>query len=348
MKLISITLLLLLAVSANSITIDILSEHSFPVEMMRWSPIRIDSCQLLESGGMRISTNRTVSSGDSLFNTELWTIVIDSAGCPVSCEVVVLDTPDNRLILSFSQLGGSSEMWIIACTEQNDTVWTCALEGTDEFSNYQAVTNLPDGGYLINSPPDCHSTYTEIQSVSSAGEMIFHYSLGTCYLLDLPGVIGEVSPGVRFLRKTSSGDILAGGTVSQFLTSPNAWFVCLLDGDTGNPRWKTTGYALGMAGVYEAIETSSGLIVAVGATARIVVPEGYPRSAWGLKLPFITVLDCTGAFQKTVVCDLDLADWFYSIIETDPLESEFLIAGEDTTSNELVLLRAIISTEQDN
>ena len=348
MKFISIIFLLLLAVSANSVTIDILSEHSCPVEMMRWSPIRIDSCQFLESGGMRISTNRAVPSGDSLFNTELWTIVIDSAGCPVSCEVVVLDIPDNRLILSFSQLGGSSEMWMIACTEQNDTVWTCALEGTDEFSNYQVVTKLPDGGYLINSPPDCHSTYTEIQSVSSAGEMIFHYSLGTCYLLDLPGVIGEVSPGVRFLRKTSSGDILVGGTVSQFLTSPNAWFVCLLDGDTGNPRWKTTGYALGMAGVYEAIEASSGLIVAVGATARIVVPEGYPRSAWGSKLPFITVLDCTGAFQKTVVCDLDLADWFYSIIETDPLESEFLIAGEDTTSNELVLLRTIILNEQDN
>lgn len=348
MKLISTVLLLLLSTSANSVTIDILSEYSCPVEMMRWSPIRIDSCQLLESGGMRISTDRTVPSGDSLFKTELWTIVIDSAGCPVSSEVLVLDIPDNRLILSFSQLGGSSEMWMIACTEQSDTVWTCPLEGTDEFSNYQVVTKLPDGGYLINSPPDCYSTCTEIQSVSSTGEMIFHYSLGTCYLLDLPGVIGEESPGVMFLKKTSSGDILAGGTVSQFITSPKAWFVCLLDGDTGNPLWKTTGFALGMASVYEAIEASSGLIVAVGATSRIVVPEGYPRSAWGSKLPFIAVLDCTGALQKMVVCDLDLADWFYSIIETDPLECEFLIAGDDTTSNELVLLRAIISTEQNN
>ncbi|MCD4848665.1 MAG: hypothetical protein K8R76_10810 [Candidatus Aegiribacteria sp.] len=48
---------------------------------------------------------------------------------------------------------------MIACTEQNDTLWTCALEGTDEFSNYQAVTKLPDGGYLINSPQTFTSSF---------------------------------------------------------------------------------------------------------------------------------------------------------------------------------------------
>ncbi|NOQ22832.1 MAG: hypothetical protein GQ565_09350 [Candidatus Aegiribacteria sp.] len=104
-----------------------------------------------------------------------------------------------------------------------------------------------------------------------------------------------------------------------------------------------------MAGVYEAIEASSGLIVAVGATSRIVVPEGYNRSAWGSKLPFITILDCTGALQILEVFDhLDLADSFNSVIETDPSECEFLIACDDTTSNELVLLRAIILIEQNN
>ena len=131
-------------------------------------------------------------------------------------------------------------------------------------------------------------------------------------------------------------------------TDPNAWFVCLLDGDTGNPSWKTTGYALGNASIYDAIETSSGLIVAVGATATTIVLEDWNLDAWGPELPFIAVLDDTGALQKLVVCNVDIADMFYSIIETDPLDCEFLITGKDTTSNELVLLRAIIPTDPEN
>ena len=307
---------------------------------MTRSPIRIDSCQFLESGEMRISASRGFP-----FSTESWTIVIDSGGCPVSCVETV---PDNQFILSTSLPGGSSEVWLIACTEQNDTVWTCALEGTDEFSNYQVIKELPDGGYLIGSLSDSHATFTEIQSVSSTGEMICHHSLGSAYLLDLPEPIGEVSPGVRFLWKTSVGDILTGGSVSQFITTPDAWFLCLIEGDTGTPLWKSTGYVLGEASIRQAIETSSGLIVAVGATARSIVPEGAVYSAWGPKLPFIAVMDGTGEFQTLVVTGLDLTDSFHSIIETDPLECGFLIAGEDTSSNELVLLRVIIPFEEDN
>lgn len=40
-----------------------------------------------------------------------------------------------------------------------------------------------------------------------------------------------------------------------------------------------------------------------------------------------------------------MADMFYNIIETNQLECEFLIAGNDRISNELVLLRTIIPTD---
>ncbi|MCD4776795.1 MAG: hypothetical protein K8S15_12185 [Candidatus Aegiribacteria sp.] len=341
MKLITIALLILFSVSAHSVTIDILSEYSCPVEMITSIPVRIDSCQLLESGGLRISASQSVLFNDVEFNYDSWTIVIDSDWCPMSCDRAALD---NSFELSTAQLGGSGEMWLIACAEQGDTLWTCALEGTDEFHVNPFVTEISDGRYLVNNDPDCHSTCTEIQSISAAGEMICHYSLNTDYLLDLPEPIGETAAYVHSLRMTSSGDILIGGAVQQWFTSPVAGFVCLLDGDTGNPLWRNAGYFRGMASVYDAVETSSGHVIAVGTTARSVELEETPRTMWGTELAFIAVLDATGTLQKMVVCDLDIANCFYSIIETDQSECEFLIVGTGSSSYELVFLKVIIST----
>ena len=341
MKFMPIVFLILLSLSAHSVTVNILSEYSCPVEIITSNPVRIDSCQLLESGGLRISISQSTLFNDVSFNNESWTIVIDSDWCPMSCDRAARD---NRFNLSTAQLGGSDEMWLIACTEQGDTLWTCALEGTDEFHVNPFVTEIFDGGYLVSNNPDCHSTCTEIQSISSAGEMICHYSLYTDYLLNLPEPIGETSPSVRSLCKTSSGDILAGGGAQQWFNSPEAGFVCLLDGYTGNPLWRNAGSFRGMASVYDAIETSSGHVIAVGTTARSVESEESPFPVWGTKQALIAVLDATGTLQKMVVCDLDIANCFYSIIETDQSECEFLIVGTGSSAYELVFLKVIIST----
>ena len=340
---------LLHAAPAHSVTINILSEHLCHVEMMRRNPLRIDSCQLLESGGMQISGNRSfpVNDIDVSFNDKTWMIVTDPDGCPVSFEETV---PVSPLTLSVNRPGDWYDMlWLIACTEQGDTLWTCALEGTGEFDYSPDVTELPDGGFLLTIYPDCWTTYTKTARISSDGEMIWHNDLSSNYLLGLPESLGEVQPHISSFRETSSGDILACGSVSEWITSPDIWFVCLLDGDTGDPLWKTINFGLGEARVCDAIETSSGMIVAVGTTARSFTPEDAPyRTIWGPKLPFIAVLDSTGAFQRLVICDLDLTDIFYSIIETDPINNEFLIVGDDSVSNELVLLRAIIPTDPEN
>ncbi|MEA3265860.1 MAG: hypothetical protein U9P42_02810, partial [Candidatus Fermentibacteria bacterium] len=225
MKLVSAGLIFLLAPSLHSASLEILSEYLCPLEMNSWNPVQIDSFQLMESGEMIISAVRDFPF--IRYPIKSWTIVIDSAGCPISCDENV---PDNRFFLSTSQLGGSREKSLIVRSEQNDTLWTCLLKGTNSSHATPEATELTDGGYLILNSPEFYSNYVEIHSISSAGETIFHHSLGTDYLLDLPEPIGEEYPRVWSLRKTSSGDILVGGSVFYSYTDPDTWFVCLLDG----------------------------------------------------------------------------------------------------------------------
>ena len=331
------------AAPAHSVMVDILSEYSCPIEMT-WDPIRIDSCQLMEPEGMRFFAGRTVWADGVRYVNEMWTIVTDTNGYPISCEETYLDNP---ILLSAYRFGDYDDMlWLIARTEQGDTLWTCALEGTGESDYSPDATELSDDGYLLAIYPDCWTSHTWTARISSAGEMIWHNGLTANYLLGLPEPLGEMKPHISSFRETSSGDILACGRVSEWATSPDISFICLLDGDTGDPLWKTINFGLGEALAYDAIETISGMIVAVGSTARSITPEDAPhRTTWGPKYPFIAVLDPAGTFQKLVICDLDMANMFYNIVETDPINNEFLIAGGDTLINELVLLRAIIPTD---
>ncbi|MEA3265788.1 MAG: SUMF1/EgtB/PvdO family nonheme iron enzyme, partial [Candidatus Fermentibacteria bacterium] len=132
------------------------------------------------------------------------------------------------------------------------------------------------------------------------------------------------------------------------VTDPVSCFVCLLDGETGKPMWKITGSGLGNARIYDAVEAPSGLIVAVGVTATSFVPEGQNYSVWARKYPFIAVLDETGALLKVIVLDLDFADLFSSIAKIDYAENQFIIAGSDSVSGQMVFLRAIIPTDHES
>ena len=114
------------AAPAYSLTINILSEYLCPIEITR-NPIRIKSCQLLESGGMSVSANTGFPINDiyGSFNEEAWTIVTDPDGYPISCEEI---SQDNPVILDSHRLVDSDDMlWLIACTEQGDTLWTYLL-----------------------------------------------------------------------------------------------------------------------------------------------------------------------------------------------------------------------------
>ncbi len=327
-----------LAAPAHSVTVNLLSEELLPIETVNRQPVRIDSFRHMESGGMSVFASRALYTCGVNYATDSWTIFIGSGGNSVSIEETV---PYHRLILTLYGLGEKYENWLIACTAQGDTVWTCALEGTYEFDNSPDVAELQDGGYLISS-------YSEgyIARISSDGELLWYSFLSTGYMLGIPGFEAENCPRILSVRETSRGDFLMCGSVAKYLTSPDGLFVCLLDGDSGELLWKTVNFAIGEAEVCDAIETSSGMIVAVGTTARSITPEDAPYcTIWGSKFPLIAVLNDSGELQKVLVCDLDLTDNFYSIIETDQQESEFLIFGGDSLCNESVLLRVIIPTD---
>ena len=329
-----------LAAPAHSVTVNILSEELLPIETVNWHPVRIDSFRPLESGGMSVFASRAIYTSDVNYATDSWTISTGSDGYSVSIEETV---PYHRLILTLSTQRERYGYWLIACTAQGDTVWTCALEGFDEFDNFPDVAELQDGGYVISS-------YSEgyIARISSDGELLWYSFLSTGYMLGIPGFEAENCPRILSVRETSGGGFLTCGRVAEYLTSSDGLFVCLLDGDSGELLWRTVNFALGEAEVCDAIETSSGMILAVGATAESIIPEDAYYTVWGSKFPLIAVLNGSGELQKVLVCDLDLTDVFYSIIETDQRESEFLIFGGDSLSNESVLLRAIIPTDPEN
>ena len=339
-------LLLLAAVVVSGGVIEIRSETACPVEVGR-SPVRIESCGPSASGDLSVLVSKGVP-----FGSRYWSVELGPEGDLLSCEEI----PMRGTVLSTSPLEDSREVYLVACAIGGDTLWTCPLEGTNaDFIGQSVVAELGDGGYLVNSPPDCQTAITEIQRISPDGRTVFHFSLGTDYLLDLEGQPSEIYPKVLSLSETAGGDVLLGGSVSQWLTSPDAWFVCLLEGSTGEPLWKITGSGLGEARLLHAVETESGRIIAVGETAESVVPEGMAYSIWGSRRPLTVLLDRTGALLDQSSFQPEMTDSFLAVAEFEygdtpwfdgvlPLD-RFLIAGADSLSGGLTLVHMVVSLE---
>ena len=179
------------------------------------------------------------------------------------------DVPDHSPILSSFRTGGDRDMlWLCALGGEGDTLWTTGLTGTDEWNYSADITYLLNGGYFAVVYADCWSTYTYTARLSRAGELQWHNCLNTEYLLGIDENTAEMDPRIVSLRETESGDFLASGSVSQWCTDSDFSYVCLLDGDTGDPVWKTVILAMGESSAYDAVETTSGMILAVGTTAR--------------------------------------------------------------------------------
>jgi hypothetical protein len=326
--------------------VDILSVTPCSIEMT-WQPVRIAAVKVTESGGIRIALERGVP-----FDLETWMVEMDRDGYLQECYDM---SPAGPAGYGAALDDGTGLMILTAATRDGDVLWSCPLEGTDDFSNYQQITELPGGDVLVNSPPDCNSIYTEIQLISSAGDMLWHLSLGTDYLLGLDEPVGETSADVAGMAATASGDILLCGGVAQFYTSPTRWFVCLLDGDTGQPMWVTTGEGLGEASLLGVTEASDGSIVGVGQTAPAEVREGMVCPVWGARQALAVMLDGSGSLSGSVTEDPgSIASWQavagydsgrdYAYDSAVP-PLEFLVAGVDTVYNELAVLRLEVSRQ---
>ena len=235
--------------------------------------------------------------------------------------------------------GDGAQQWLSCLDEAGDTLWSCPLAGTDDFDN--AVTGywLDSGDFAAVSHPDCWSTGTYIARISDRGEMLWHSHLTTNYLLDMGDVPGEIYPKIRSVRETSSGDLLVCGTVSEWANTPSAMFVALLDGDSGEPLWRSADHLQGEACAWDAVQLLSGGFAAVGSTSETVYTEEYPNIAqWGVEQPFVAFLDEEGNLTTAGLCRGTSAERVTGVIQPEGTSGELVILGSPSFHDPVTLV----------
>ena len=307
------------------------------------SPPRLDSLHHTEGGGFAVYASARLKGNGLELRSQRWIIGIDENG---DASVETVDPADDCL-LSFEAMGVSRQQWMIKRDARGDTLWKCLLEGTGDFDNAITAIRLSDGGYVAVSHPDCWSTGTYLARIAPGGELVWETYLTTNYLLDMPQEEGEIYPKVLSLRQGDQGDFLVCGSVQEWITSPSAMYVALLEGNTGEPRWKTALYLMGVARAYDVVMTSSGGIVAVGSTAEAVYPEDGPNVAlWGEPRPFAVLLDPDGEMLASRVCDSSPLAAYTGALESDTDAGVFFFTGAMSIrepSSHFTVLRALVS-----
>ena len=270
-----------------------------------------------------------------LANTwEAWSIGSDDSICFSAMDVSGIP------VISLFQPVGSGGSQVLACASGSDTLWTCLLEGSDEFENGPVVSGSQNCGYLVSSRPDCNGTWTRIARITAGGEIVFSTLITSVYLLDSPEPVGEIGPSVESLGMTADGDVIVAGRVSQWFTSPEEWFVCLLDGLTGAPLWKATGSAKGLAGLNQVTETPSGAYIGVGSTS-VPGDPGLPW-VWGEEEPLLVVIASDGTVLDECTFRLETVDALTGIAALDA-PGACLAAGRDGSTGGTVLARLMMT-----
>lgn len=328
-----LTFLLILA-CAGTPPCETLSEEPCAIPAEGWFPLHLGGFEASALDSPGIVATRLAYAPPVANPWTAWSIGEAPDG---SFTCTVVDASDIPVITEFQPADGEG-LQALACVSGGDTLWTCLLEGTDEFENGPVVAGSQESGYLVSSRPDCNGDWTRIVRITPEGEVVFSTLLTSIYLLDLPEPIGEIGPSIASLDLTASGDVIVAGRVSQWFTSPEAWFVCLLDGETGELVWKATGAGTGLAGLNQAIETPSGALIGVGETSA---PGDEQPWAWGEKSPLLVVLGPDGALIEEAAIGPVSADELTGIAATDG-PGVFLAAGRDNGTMSVVLARVRI------
>lgn len=316
--------------------IEVLSEGYCAIPGESWFPLHLDGYEASAFGGPGITAARIVYAPPVANSREAWSIVEGSDGL-FQCGGI--DLSEVPVITEFQPADGGG-CQALACVSGGDTLWTCVLEGSDEFENGPVIAGSQESGYLLSSRPDCNGDWTRIARISPQGEVVFSTLLTSIYLLDLVEPIGETGPSVSSLDMTASGDVIVAGRVSQWFTSPEEWFVCLLDGETGTPIWKATGAGMGLAGLYQVIEAPSGVLVGVGTTSTPGGPEN--PWVWGEEHPLLVAIGLDGSVLFEETSDLGTR---VSLSGIAPLDSPdcFLAVGKHTETGAMALFRLRIA-----
>ncbi|MFO7949323.1 MAG: hypothetical protein R6U36_03040 [Candidatus Fermentibacteraceae bacterium] len=325
----------------SSIQMEVLSEDTFLLDTRGSGPLRLDSLHHTETSGLAVFAGTCPKGSGEELRNERWIIGIEENG---NASVEPVPSADDCL-LSFEAIGDGRQQWMIRRDARGDTLWRCRLEGTGDFDNAIMAIRLSDGGYVAVSHPDCWSTGTYLARIAPGGELVWKSYLTTNYLLDMPEEEGEIYPKVLSVRQTAQGDFLVCGSVQEWITSPSAMYVALLDKSTGEPIWKTARYLMGVARACDITVTASGGIVAVGSTAEAVYPEDGPHVAqWGEPSPFVALLDPSGEMPATRIFDSSALAAYTGVLESDPETGELVILGRASSPDpgDFKVLRALL------
>jgi len=224
-----------------------------------------------------------------------------------------------------------------------DTLWTCPLE-CDEFCHSAFVTAAEGGGWLASIHPDCCGDCAPVYRISGSGGSVFSTLLHHHSLLGLPETEGEIAPSVQSQEVTSSDDVLLTGQVHEWMTTPGAWFVCLLDGATGELLWTATGFGAGDAEIADAIELPDGRILAAGSTRDW---DESSAARYGSPHPFLVLLEPSGKALDSLIL-ADSPGGFHTLIAHPAGGDRFLVAHCVGDGEDLALLEMALPADRDS
>ena len=320
------------AFSTSQITLSLVDEFGIGLENNVRS-FYLEKCFVKDSSYCLI-LSRSVYTDDTSVVRDYWNISFDEVAGEVITEEL---NPSDSISFQSVCSDESYEMLLIAFSASGDTLWSCPLEGTSDFDNDPVIFTLADNDLIVYNKPDCFSISSKLQRISQSGAKLWCLYLTTAYLLDIPEERAELSPRVNSVRELPSGDILVTGSVKQWLNDVTGWFVCLLDGATGEVIWKNTGTGLGAAALFDGIMLGSDVIITVGSTAEAVIPQEMVYSLWGEKKSLIVFLDIDGHVIDSSIGCSESVESFESIIDIDLTNDKFFIIGSDSSFDRMIL-----------
>jgi uncharacterized delta-60 repeat protein len=162
----------------------------------------VDNNGIIGGGGLvgvRLFANSTVSTIFSNYEISGGSVMVDADG-----KLVVAGSNGNGTVLRFNADGTADPSWV------GPASLLPVNRGDNEFVNFNSITQLSDGSYIVAG--DCHDRTDEafIAHLSATDGSL----IGT-YVFDLPAK--ETGSGYEGVASSSDGSIFAGGYTTNAL-----------------------------------------------------------------------------------------------------------------------------------
>ena len=170
-----------------------------------------------------------------------------------------------------SKGAGSYDMWVLKLNNAGEKVWDKTFGG-NEFDEAYAITNTPDGGYIVagyTASKGAGGSDMWVLKLNNNGEKVWDKTFG-----------GKDRDEARYIVPTADGGYaVAGYTYSKGAGSYDMWLV-KIDAD-GIMQWDKTFGGVGGDGISSMVVMPDGGYGIVGRTQK---KEGRNYNMWVLKL----------------------------------------------------------------